>query len=618
MNRTPLIRRLRENGATMYVFPSATEDIGLNIDNRVNNVALSHYALLNFPSLNGISGYTPGKGNEWFAEQMQNYVMNCECTLLNQTNYNYQEYHTVTERVFWHWAEYKEFLTLRTAAEGWQIENKEGSDRFVQCFGSIDAGNSLSTEFGMFNETYINIPTSYGNGAIIFNDNTHDIGEQNLVKGRVYYPTGNNVLEGRTDTISALKILDNSDPEYDPVPGNSYKFNKTIEIVKDFNDLTNACNAIWPDGGASENGFVLSSYDDINVDEKTQFKNTEFDVTSNKCEFTFNAILLYYSVYDQDDPTKSAYAVNLFGIIFLDGVSDGELIHGLTKRKSFGSEANSFFGNSYSFRVNLKTMSVYDNTDSVISDNTTMSSIYSVDFSDVISNLNRAIDVMNTNVQSTMAIQDSYMRMLRNNDETREYLDRVSEKLDAYINGSRTSSITANNLRVNNIKPIDSEADTTDYNTVKIVLNRIPYDSESNIVNDYPTVSPILIRNGYNDLNTASVYMPQLLIMDIADGEWTSNDIANAVEIIDDISINYYSCEAGNYPNIILPEDKINLAGIKNLYVRGDCVTGEVGDALVNPSILYINYNAMIPLMLLYMKQLKERVDYIYSLIENS
>jgi hypothetical protein len=104
---------------------------------------------------------------------------------------------------------------------------------------------------------------------------------------------------------------------------------------------------------------------------------------------------------------KSAYAVNLFGIIFLDGATkegSAYTIHGLTKRKSFGSEANSFFGNSYSFRVNLKTMSVYDNTDSVISDNTTMSSIYSVDFSDVISNLNRAIDVMNTNVQSTMAI----------------------------------------------------------------------------------------------------------------------------------------------------------------------------------------------------------------------
>ena len=40
---------------------------------------------------------------------------------------------------------------------------------------------------------------------------------------------------------------------------------------------------------------------------------------------------------------------------------------GLTKRKSFSSfEAGNFFGNSYSFRVNLKTLSVYDNTDSII------------------------------------------------------------------------------------------------------------------------------------------------------------------------------------------------------------------------------------------------------------
>ena len=29
-NKTPLLRPLRENGATLYVFPSASEDIGLN------------------------------------------------------------------------------------------------------------------------------------------------------------------------------------------------------------------------------------------------------------------------------------------------------------------------------------------------------------------------------------------------------------------------------------------------------------------------------------------------------------------------------------------------------------------------------------------------------------
>ena len=58
----------------------------------------------------------------------------------------------------------------------------------------------------------------------------------------------------------------------------------------------------------------------------------------------------------------------------------------------------------------------------MIQDNTTMSSINSVDFSDVISNLNRAIDVMNTNVQSTMAIQDAYMTTLKLTDENKQKL----------------------------------------------------------------------------------------------------------------------------------------------------------------------------------------------------
>jgi hypothetical protein len=58
----------------------------------------------------------------------------------------------------------------------------------------------------------------------------------------------------------------------------------------------------------------------------------------------------------------------------------------------------------------------------MIQDNTTMSSINSVDFSDVVSNLNRAIDVMNTNVQSTMAIQDAYMTTLKLTDENKQKL----------------------------------------------------------------------------------------------------------------------------------------------------------------------------------------------------
>ena len=40
---------------------------------------------------------------------------------------------------------------------------------------------------------------------------------------------------------------------------------------------------------------------------------------ANGCEFKFNAILLYYSVYDLNDVYKQPIATNLFGIVFLDG-----------------------------------------------------------------------------------------------------------------------------------------------------------------------------------------------------------------------------------------------------------------------------------------------------------
>ena len=621
MNRTPLIRPLRDNGATMYVFPSAAEDIGLNIDNRVNNVALSHYALLNFKDQDA----------DTYASDLQNYVMNCECTLLNQTNYNYQEYHTVSERVFWHWAidrkHYVEFesYTNQTTSSGDPLKDyyiqlqKADPDRFVQCFGSIDAGNSLSTEFGMFNETYINIPTSYGNGPVFFNTKAQDIGEQNCVAGNQYSATQpDGKLEGRTqEQLDDLAIID-SEPVYDSTnaEGGVYEIGyadgrhtkKAYEIVKDFNLIQTACNEHFNAGKTGDNrdDYIINSYDDVNVDTKRQFKD-EYDITSKKCEFEFNAILLYYSVYDQDDPTKSAYAINLFGIIFLNGPISG-IIPTLTKRKSFGSEHTNFFGNSYSFRVNLKTMSVYDNTDAIINDNTTMTSIYGSDFSDVVSNLNRAIDAMNTNVQSTMAIQDSYMRILRNNDETREYVENISTKINALVNGSKTSALPVNRLCVNEIMPEDDEK-----NMVKITLNRrySDYIDTSNY-QARPTVSPIIVRNDYDDFNIPTMYMPSISISSVAEGTLTGVDIDILNDIIDNTSVLYYRYDTMCVANMTLPETEIKDLGIQNLYTvlnEEDYTPDFDQDLQVDTSISYVNYNGLIPLMILYIQNLKKEIE---------
>ena len=431
-NKTPLIRPLRKNGATLYVFPSASEDIGLNINSNSNGVALSHYALLNFTKKN--FKFSDVKA---LAKDLQNYAMNFETALINEPTYNYQETRTVTEGVFWHWI----MKNQQNTADKFSMNEISGIDnvyreskfrptdqnRLVQCFGAIDAGNSLSTEFGMFNETYVNIPTSYGNGPVFF----RRIGDNQNLRAGVSYPTtqsSDSFIQNRNNTDKGY--LGSINAVYDDDSLKCYKSDDGYyEIVKDIPTIKNAIDTV---GGAGYD-VNITSFDSINIDHDRQFAGTVYDFTANnlKCEFNFNAILLYYSIYDMNDMYKQPIATNLFGVVFLDGggeavAVDNYIMNPYKKKKSYSSEStndNSYFGNSFSFRINIKTLSVYDNTDAKIDDNTTMTSAYAQDFNDVVANLNRAIDVMNTNVHTTMAIQDKYI-------EIRQYYIEQKEKYE--------------------------------------------------------------------------------------------------------------------------------------------------------------------------------------------
>lgn len=444
-NKTPLLRPLRESGATLYVFPSASEDIGLNINNGTNGVALSHYALLNLKKSN--FGFTKSVD---IIKSLQNYAMNFETVLINDPKYNFQEPYTVSENVFWHWlfekgwksspenASVPLFNQIATGKNIYREKNysSKSKDRIVQCFGSIDSGNSLSTEFGMFNETYVTIPTSYGNGPVFFrvvDDN------ENYSSTKSYHGTASN-LEGRSSTD--VGYLGDVTPQFDA--SDYYKDPLPIEIVKDVPTIQAALRLLGKDDTIS-----VTSYDDVNIDQngilKTVEKDSPYDM-SEGCEYCFNAILLYYSLYDTSDVYKQAVATNLFGIVFLDGGTSEDsnyLLTPMTKKKSYSGQTNknAYFGNSFSFRVNIKTLSVYDNTDARIDDNTTTTSAYAVDFNDVISNLNRAIDVMNTNVQSTMAIQDKYMTIMSYYTEIRNKLSDIENDLSLSIDDKVNNAV---------------------------------------------------------------------------------------------------------------------------------------------------------------------------------
>lgn len=619
MIRTPLLRPLRDNGATLYVFPSANEDIGLNLNSRATGVAMSHYALLNLPVMFGNTD--PKSESIAIATDLQNYMMNLECTLLNQDSYNYQEYHTVSERAFFHWL--KSFGTRHIKDSKLNLDRTQNSNdvyyketdntnRVVQCFGAIDAGNSLSTEFGMFNETYVNIPTSYGNGPVFFKQ-VQDTSETNYIYGKTYNAGDSEHLQGRKNNVDTLKILSDVKPKYDS--GTSYTLNDAYEIVKDINEIQSACRAF-----TNDKNIQINSYDDVNIDQKTQFSGKYCDITSNPCEFGFNAILLYYSVYDQNDTTKTAYAINLFGIVFLDSpssVQNGQAkIPSLIKKKSFGgaNKAN-FFGNSYSFRVNIKTLSVYDNTDAMIQDNTTMSSINSVDFSDVVSNLNRAIDVMNTNVQSTMAIQDAYMTTLKLTDENKQKLQELEAKLDGYLNGSKTSGIVSQNIRTKIIQPItDTSIDSSvsdGNNIIKIQLNKQLTDFINTEEYQGSTYTPpIKILNDEYTYNVPTVYKPIFNVSTQADtalGEWSS-DTGDINDIINGIDVNYYTYNNNVYPSIELPQYVLQGFGFDKLVYR----TGDPNNDNEKDTT-FLNYESLIPLMIKYIQDLNKRIEKLES-----
>ena len=501
--KTPLLQKLRDVGGTLYVFPSATEDIGLNLQSTTTGVAMSHFALLNIPdiSINNCLKETTHdsvrekiqNGNEALAISLQNYAMNFETYLTNRDEYNYQKLETVSEKVFWHWAMHVGILKPADISNG-STGNQDvyietayntGGDvakqdnTVLKCFGAIDAGNQLSTEFGMFNETYVNIPTSWGAGPVYLKRTDSD----NFKLGTQYYINNADHLEGRKDGNAYYSYTQGQDyPFFDVIDADNHeyridKINDGFEILKDLNQIQTVSRNRF-----SKDDLIFDSYDDINIDIENNLNVDQ--------EFQFNAILLYYSIYDQDDLVKTPYATNLFGVIFLDGArfKDNDTttfyIPPITKRKSTTTQ----FGNSYSFRVNLKTMSVYDNTDAIIQDNTTLSGINAVEFSDAISNMNRAIDIMNSNLATTMKIQDQYASILSYYDNFEDDLKDISTCLNAYLKGTRSSFIDTSIVYTNEIRTSESQ-NSFDNNQILIRSHRGTTDASGNILYNDPVVT---------------------------------------------------------------------------------------------------------------------------------
>jgi len=425
-------------------------------------------------------------GRVLIAESFQNYALNLEANILNQDTYNPGISKTISERVFWKWL--KETGAIRwylDASSNW-VEEEDGEDgyqRVVKYVGQVSAGNIRTDNFGTYNETYILVPTSHGQTRVFF----EQIEDDNYKHGMIIpdIENGTERILGREDFFKphpdALSIIAqydyiDSSTDIDDAGGTSIDLKFNGENGWWWSQYDNILNKI----GSQKNLYIIdsSSYLDssINVtleyDGKFSFKRSNVDCMSliwdesvlkekydldpemdnsemyneiaiekqQSDRFNFNAVLIYYSVYNETED-DSPIETNLLGVLFLDAPQgntgdigfDGITIPSLEKIAS----GPIGFGTSYSLRLNIKTDSLLDDTHAIIIDQSTSDQLYAEDWNEVFYNLQRSVNILNQQhhtiskiYEKYLVIQDNQTQILSDIQELKEQINSLNDRMN--------------------------------------------------------------------------------------------------------------------------------------------------------------------------------------------
>lgn len=453
--RTPLIKP-RTQGGTFYTFGSAVEDIGLNINEKSNRVELTHYALIDIPefsknSLLANGSYnSPDAGDLLFAESFQNYALNFETVVRNQNTYNFAINKTCSEKVFWKWLfkiSGKTPSDFQLVGDNLYIDTTDNP--IVKAFGQISAGSQRTDDYGIYNETFVQIPSSYGQMRCFFkNDQDENYNKKMSSFSCEQYIENINEdeLNGDTNTIkstgiSALSIVDN-------VAESTYVLDQ--DNPTDFFGIE----------------FDLDKLRTYYDEETLTYDDLGFGIEGDELptNFSFNAILIYYSIFDANN--NIILATNLYGIYIIEKAVEikGDPTYkfaSLHKRKTTSQET----GTSFSFRLNIKPTSAYSGDVTVI-DNSSSAFSMATDFNDVLRNLNSAIRTLSSNSKLIYDIAKDN-KSLKN--LAVQALDKVND-LESTINSMKN---VGNENELILLKSPDPTYNSYDFNkeTAQAILN---------------------------------------------------------------------------------------------------------------------------------------------------
>ena len=485
---TPFVKRMRVQGGTMFTFSSACEDIGLNINERNNVVKMSHYALLNIPSIaapsyiqqnrfnilaipGAIQSFV-GSGNikdskVLVSESFQNYALNLEANLINASTYQPNLLTSVAERVFWKWLKETGAIRWQDSSIGYFEEETDtdssiGYNSVVKCIGQISAGSIRTDNFGTYNETYVLVPTSYGQTKVFFKQ----VEDENYYHG-ISIVNGNNNILGRETYIKPHPDALDFKAYYDLADSSTIIAATPTPLVMQYDYSTGSwTNGWWWTIEGLSLDTINNYYTDISTYLTTKYYNIDLQYGSTAFRrsmvdcmsivydldelknipvwnnppaidstltfdkiaienaiddtFNFNAILIYYSIYNKT--LDKVLATNLLGILFLDapsGLVSGfppieVIIPSITKIQS----GPSGFGTSYSFRINIKSDNMMDDTQAVIYDESTSAQTALEDFSEVFNNLERAVNILNQQTGNINYITQQYNNIQNSQTQT--------------------------------------------------------------------------------------------------------------------------------------------------------------------------------------------------------
>ena len=442
-----------------------------NIQQNKFNVLAINSGLKNYENEGSVKD-----GRVVIAESFENYALNLETNLLTESTYNPAILKTVSERVFWKWL--KETGAVRWIKDvshaGYWLEEADtdsstGYNAVVKHIGEISAGSLRTDTFGTYNETYVLVPTSHGQTRVYFKQDYDDnykssmeLGahDSNLLIGRETYtqphPDGLSLL-AQYDMTDSSTTTGNWDMLVDVSDGAGYTAGwwytaQGLNQVDQNWYITDASSVVIDSSlynyklkydGASTIEFQRSNVDALGIeynldDLKTIFGDSTLTFDKMAIDdsvddsFNFNAVLVYYTVYNNTQ--DKILATNLLGILFLDapsgnttGFPDMEItIPEITKYQSNSSG----FGTAYSFRLNIKSDNMIDDTQATIFDESTSSQTALTSWSDVFANLDKSVSILNAHTGTINYITEQYMGISNNQSQQNDLISNLQYQVN--------------------------------------------------------------------------------------------------------------------------------------------------------------------------------------------